>query len=92
MRSLLGRVLLVVGFYFSSLLVCSSISFCPEEFLLKDQLLPLWGSPCVLFVAFPLLLFNIFSLCLIFVSLINVCLEVFLFVFILFGTLWVSWT
>ena len=33
-----------------------------EEFLLKDQLLSLWESPCVLFVVFPLLLF-IFVLC-----------------------------
>ena len=70
---------------------CSAISFCPEEFLLKDQLITSWGSPCV-FVAFPLMLFNIFSLCLIFVSLINMCLGVFIFVFILLGTLWVSWT
>ena len=30
--------------------------FWPEEFLLKDQLLSLWESPCVLFVVFPLLL------------------------------------
>ena len=34
----------------------------PEEFLLKDQLLPLWESPCVLFVVFPLLLL-IFVFC-----------------------------
>ena len=27
-----------------------------KEFLLKDKLLSLWESPCVLFVAFPLLL------------------------------------
>jgi len=33
-----------------------------EEFLLKDQLLSLWGSPCELFVVFPLLLL-IFVLC-----------------------------
>ena len=36
--------------------------FWPEEFLLKDQLLSLWESPCVLFVVFPLLLL-IFILC-----------------------------
>ena len=35
--------------------------------------------------------FNICSLCLIFVNLINMCLGVFRFGFILFGTLWVSW-
>ena len=44
----------------------------------------------MLFVAFPLL-FLIFALC-VFVSLINMCLEVFCLGFILFGTLWVSWT
>ena len=36
--------------------------FWPEEFLLKDQLLSLWESSCVLFVVFPLLLL-IFVLC-----------------------------
>ena len=36
--------------------------------------------------------FNIYSFCLIFVNLINMCLAVFCLGFILFGTLWVSWT
>ena len=36
--------------------------------------------------------FNICSLCLIFVNLINMCLWVFCLGFILFGTLWFSWT
>ena len=40
----------------------SCIPFWPEEFLLKDQLLSLWGSPCMLFVAFTLL-FLIIALC-----------------------------
>ena len=40
----------------------SAIPSWPEEFLLKDQLLSLWESPCVLFVVFPLLLL-IFVLC-----------------------------
>ena len=34
-----------------------------EEFLLKDQLLSLWESPCVLFVVFPLLLLIFVFLC-----------------------------
>ena len=34
----------------------SCVPFWPEEFQLKDQLLSLWESPCVLFVVFPLLL------------------------------------
>jgi len=46
----------------------------------------------VLCVAFPLLLLIFCSLCLIFVNLINMCLRVFCLRFILFGTLWFSWT
>ena len=45
---------------------------------------------CYLFLS--LAAFNIFTLCLIFVNLINMCLGVFCLVFILFGTLWFSWT
>ena len=45
----------------------------------------------MLFIAFPWC-FNIFSLCLIFVSLINMWLCVFLLGFILYGTVWASWT
>ena len=40
----------------------------------------------------PLAAFNICSLCLIFANLINMCLGVFCLGFILFGTLWASWT
>ena len=70
---------------------CRFFSFITEteEFLLKDQLLSLWESPCVLLVAFPLLLL-IFALCLTFINLINMCLGVFRLGFILFGILWVS--
>ena len=46
---------------------------------------------CVI-CCFSLAAFNIFSLCLIFVSLINMCLVVFCLGFILFRILWVSWT
>ena len=49
--------------------------------------IPLCGICC-----FSLAAFNIYSLCLIFVNLINMCLVVFCLGFILFGTLWVSWT
>ena len=50
------------------------------------------GIPFCVICCFSLAAFNICSLCLIFVNLINMCLGVFHLVFILFGTLWVSWT
>ena len=43
-------------------LICPAIPSWPEESVLKDQLLSLWESPCMLFVVFPLLLL-IFVLC-----------------------------
>jgi len=45
-----------------------------------------YGFPCMLLVAFPLLLliFNILSLCFVFVSLISMCLGMFLLAFILY--------
>ena len=46
---------------------------------------------CVI-CCFSVAAFNICSLCLIFINLINMCLGVFRLGFILFGTLWVSWT
>ena len=59
----------------------------PTEFLLKDQLLSIWGFPCMLLVASPFLLFIILSLCLVFVSLISMCLGMFLLGFFLYRTL-----
>ena len=50
------------------------------------------GIPLCAICCFSLAAFNICSLCLIFVNLINMCLGVFHLGFILFGTLWVSWT
>ena len=52
----------------------------------------LMGIPLCVICCFSLAAFNICSLCLIFVSLINMCLVVFHLGFILFGTRWVSWT
>ena len=65
MRSLLDTVILVVDVSLSLLYVYSSISLWPAEFLLKDQLLSVWGFPCMLLVVFPLLLliFFVFNLC-----------------------------
>ena len=48
--------------------------------------------PLCVICCFSLAAFNIYSLCSIFVNLINICLVVFRLGFILFGTLWVSWT
>ena len=50
------------------------------------------GIPLCVICCFSLAAFNICSLCLIFVNLINMCLGVICLGFILFGTLWVSWT
>ena len=55
-----------------SLLSVSFHSLLSYRVSVEDQLLALWGPPSMLFVAFSLLLFNIYSLCLIFVSLINI--------------------
>ena len=50
------------------------------------------GIPLYVTCCFSLAAFNVFSLCLSFVSLIKGCLGIFLLMFILYGTLWVSWT
>ena len=52
----------------------------------------LMGIPLCVICCLSLAVFNICSLCLIFVNLINMCLGVFCLEFVLFGTLWVSWT
>ena len=49
--------------------------------------IPLWVICC-----FSLAVFHICSLCLIFINLIDICLGVFCLGFILFWTLWASWT
>jgi len=50
------------------------------------------GIPLCVICFFSLADLNICILCLIFVSLINMCLGMFGLRFILFGTLWISWT
>ena len=66
-------------------------SFSPAEFLLRKQLMiTLWEFPCILLVAFPLMLF--FFLSLIFANLITVSPDVLLLGLILPGTLFASCT
>ena len=50
------------------------------------------GIPLCVICCFSLAVFNIYFLCWIFVNLINMCLGMFHLGFILFGTLWDSWT
>ena len=50
------------------------------------------GFPLYVYCSFSLAAFNILSLCLVFVSLISMCLDVFLLGFILYGILCASWT
>ena len=52
----------------------------------------LMGIPLCVICCFSFAAFNICSLCLMFVTLINMCLGMFHVGFILFGTLCVSWT
>ena len=91
MRSLLVGVILVVGFCPFMILSYPAIPFWLAELVLKDQLLSLWGSPCILFIAFFLLLL-LFILCVQFLLVWFIYMLVFLLLFILYGTLLVAWT
>ena len=87
MRSLLGTVIWTVGFF----------SFITFKYVLprisiERSVVILTGIPLSVICCFSLAAFNICSLCLIFVNLINMCLGVCCLGFILFGTPWVSWT
>ena len=66
-----------------SLLACR----VSAERAVKSKGFPLYVTCC-----FSLAAFNILSLCLVFVSLINMCLGMFLLKFILYGTLHAYWT
>ena len=69
---LAGRVFLGVDFSLAVLKLCPAIPFLPAEFLLKDQWFIVWGFPLCVTCCFFITAFNIFSLFLIFVSLIYV--------------------
>ena len=92
MRSLLDRVIMVVGFSSFITLSMSSHSLLAWRVSVQRSAVILMGIPLSVICCFSLVAFNIRSLCLIFVNLIKMCLGVFHLGFILFGTLWVSWT
>ena len=91
MRSLLSTVIWAVGYFLFHFQYVLPFPPGLKSFYWKINCYP-YGNPLVCYLLFSLAAFNICSLCLIFVKLINMCLGVFCLGFILFGTLWVSWT
>ena len=92
MRSLLDRVILVVGFFLSSLLSISCHSLLVCRVSVERSAVRFMGIPFYVTCCFCLAAFNICFLCLIFVRLINMCLGMFLLGFILYENLWAFWT
>ena len=93
---MLSRVFLIVAFQFSPYItlniLCHSLMACRAS--AENSTDNIMGTPLYVFCFFSLVAFNIFSLCLIFVSLINVCLGMvfrgYLFIFFFFAVLGVS--
>ena len=79
-------------FFFFITLSMSCHSLLAWRVSIENLAVILTGIPLCVICCFSLAAFNICCLHLIFASLINMCLGVFQFGFILFGTLWVSWT
>ena len=78
-------------FPFSTLNIsCHSLLACRVS--AKRSAVKCMGFPLYVTCCFSLAAFNILSLCLVFVSLISMCLGVFLLGFILYGTFCASWT
>ena len=92
MKSLLGRVILVVGFFPFITLNMSCYSLLACRVSAERSAVNLMRIPFYVICCFSLAAFNIFSLYIICDSLINMCLRVFLLGFILYGTLCASWT
>ena len=88
MRSLLGRVILVFPFI-TLHMSCQSLLAC--EASTERSAINLMGIHLYVICCFSLAAFNIFSLYLVFDSLINMCLGMFLLGFMLYGTLCASW-
>ena len=70
----------------------SSNSLPARRVSIESSAVIIMGIPLHVICCFSLAAFNICSLCLIFVNLINMCFGVFYLGFILFRTLWVYWT
>ena len=78
-------------FSFITLIIsCRSLLACSVS--AEKSAVNLTGIPFYIICHFSLAAFNNFSLSLIFVNLITICLDVFLLVFILSGTLCTSWS
>ena len=94
MRALLGRVFLVRGFFLSSHWVYHATPFWSARVSAEKSDDSLIGVPLYVICFFALPAFKIFCLTLILVSLISMCLGVFLLGFIFYGTraswIWVS--
>ena len=93
MRSLQGRVILVVtsSLPFITLnILCHFLLACRVS--AEKSAVNLMGVPLYVICPFSLVAFNNFSLSLIFVNLITMCLGVFLLGFILYKALCASWT
>ena len=90
-REALGRVILAVVFSLSSFEICPATPFWLAVSAERSAV-NLMGIPLYVICCFSLAAFNIFSFYLIFDSLINMCLGMFLLGFILYGTLCASWT
>ena len=86
MRSLLSRVILLVGSFITLSMSCHSRLAWTVS--IERSSVILTGIPLVCYCCFSPAAFNVCSLCLTFVS----SLGVFCLGFILFGTDWVSWT
>ena len=92
MRSLLGTVIWAVGFFSFITLSMPWHSLLDWRISFERSFVILVGIPLCAIYCFSFAAFNICPLCLIFLNLINMYLGVFRLGFILFGTLWVSWT
>ena len=88
MRSLFGRVILIVGFFFPFITLSISYhSFLAYGVSAERSTVKLIGIPLHAICCFFLASFHTCSLCLFFVGSISMCLVMFLFWFIMYGNM-----